>query len=164
MQFINKAYLLIGGNVGDRFLQLDRAVRLVGKYCGHIAATSAVYVTAAWGNTAQPAFLNQAIELHTDYHAKDLMPLLLRIEEEMGRKRMEKYGPRIIDIDILLFNDEIWDDPKLKIPHPELQNRLFALIPLAEIAGNKVHPVFGKTIKELVEICADTLTVEKANQ
>jgi len=162
MQFINKAYLLIGGNVGDRFLQLQQAVKLIGEHCGKVAATSSIYVTAAWGNTNQPAFLNQAIELHTDHEAKDLMPQLLHIEELMGRKRTLKYGPRIIDIDILLFNNEVHQAPDLIIPHPELQNRLFALVPLAEIAASAVHPTLGKSISELVTLCPDKLEVSLA--
>jgi 2-amino-4-hydroxy-6-hydroxymethyldihydropteridine diphosphokinase len=86
---------------------------------------------------------------------------ILHIEKQIGRVRKEKYGPRVIDIDILLFNDEIYNYPSLKIPHPELQNRRFALVPLAEIASECIHPVFKKTITELLAICPDKLEVSR---
>src|SRR5689334_21376651 len=136
MQCTNKAYLLIGGNIGNMFLHLQEAIHLLNHKCGKVTLTSAVYETAAWGNTAQAPFLNQALLLDTNYSSEELMPKLLHIEELMGRKRMEKYGPRLIDIDILLFNDEVKDSVQLKIPHPELPNRRFALVPLSEIAGD----------------------------
>ena len=161
MQFINKAYLLIGGNVGNMFLHLHQSVSFLNNECGKVTSYSSVYETAAWGNEDQPPFLNQALELETIYPAEALMPKLLLIEERMGRKRISKYGPRIIDIDILLFNEDIINKPGLVIPHEELQNRLFALIPLAEIAGNMQHPVLKKSIHQLVKECDDKLKVEK---
>jgi 2-amino-4-hydroxy-6-hydroxymethyldihydropteridine diphosphokinase len=161
MQFINKAYLLIGGNVGNMFHHLDGAVRLLKTHCGEIYKESGIYKTAPWGNKEQAPFLNQAIELHTAYTAEQLMPKLLDIEERMGRIRKEKYGPRIIDIDILLFNEDVIEQPGVTIPHPEMQNRLFALIPLAEIAGELYHPVYKKTIHELITLCKDESAVVK---
>ena len=113
-----------------------------------IIQLSSLYETAAWGKTDQPSFLNQAMEIETELSAEQLIKQLLKIEKMMGRERKEKYGPRIIDIDILLFNEEQYDLPFLKIPHPEMQNRRFALIPLAEIAANIRHPVFGKSISQ----------------
>jgi 2-amino-4-hydroxy-6-hydroxymethyldihydropteridine diphosphokinase len=161
MQCSNKAYLLIGGNLGNVSQHFQQAIDHLNVECGKVVQRSSVYKTAAWGNIDQPAFLNQALILETAFSAVALMPKLLFIEEKMGRKRLAKYGPRLIDIDILLFNDEVHDTPELKTPHPELQNRLFALIPLAEIAGEKIHPVLNKTIRRLREECRDELKVEK---
>ena len=158
---MNKAFLLIGSNLGDKKKNFEKAEILLQQYCGAIIQSSSVYQTAAWGKTDQPAFLNQALEIETDLHAEELMKQILRIEETMGRERKEKYGPRIIDIDILLFNDEQHDDPNLRIPHPEMQNRRFALIPLAEIAGNVEHPVLKKSIRRLLAECPDQLDVKK---
>src|SRR2546421_5689263 len=143
---MNIAFLLIGGNIGNREENLGKARGLLEKYCGKIIRLSSIYETAAWGKTDQPAFLNQALEIETSLTAKDLLEKNLEIEKLMGRRRNEKYGPRIIDIDILLFNDEVHDEPFLKIPHPELQNRRFALIPLNEIDPGLYHPVLKKTI------------------
>jgi 2-amino-4-hydroxy-6-hydroxymethyldihydropteridine diphosphokinase len=164
MQFLNKAYLLIGGNVGDMILHLHQATELLNLECGKIDALSSIYETAAWGNVYQPPFLNQALLLKTPFTAPALMTKLLLIEEKMGRKRLEKYGPRLIDIDILLFNNEIHESASLTIPHPELQNRMFALIPLAEIAGGFVHPVFKKSISRLLQECKDELEVVKLDK
>jgi len=161
MLFMNTAYLLTGGNIGDREAFLQQARDLLGKYCGEITAASGLYETAAWGNAKQAAFLNQALELTTPLNAKQLIRRILKIENLMGRERKEKYGPRNIDIDILLFNDEIHNISFLKIPHPELQNRRFALLPLTEIAADLVHPVFKKTIKNLLDECPDSLEVKK---
>jgi 2-amino-4-hydroxy-6-hydroxymethyldihydropteridine diphosphokinase len=158
---MNVAFLLIGGNLGNREENLQTATSLIKQYCGKITKSSSVYETAAWGKTDQPAFLNQALEIETKLTAEGLMREIFAIEKIMRRERKEKYGPRIIDIDILLFNDEQHDSSFLKIPHPEMQNRLFALIPLAEIAPNVYHPVFKKSIAQLLKETPDKLEVKK---
>jgi 2-amino-4-hydroxy-6-hydroxymethyldihydropteridine diphosphokinase len=158
---MNVTFLLIGGNLGNREENLQTATSLIKQYCGKITKSSSVYETAAWGKTDQPAFLNQALEIETKLTAEGLMREIFAIEKIMRRERKEKYGPRIIDIDILLFNDEQHDSSFLKIPHPEMQNRLFALIPLAEIAPNVYHPVFKKSIAQLLKETPDKLEVKK---
>jgi 2-amino-4-hydroxy-6-hydroxymethyldihydropteridine diphosphokinase len=160
MQYMNKAYLLIGGNMGNRLQNLGRAVDLLGGP-GTVRALSGLYETAAWGITDQPSFLNQAILLETDLEARTLLQAVLSIEKIMGRKREIKYGPRIIDIDILFYNRDIIHEPGLVVPHPEIQNRRFALAPLHEIAGDFIHPVLGKSIAELLKECPDKLAVKK---
>jgi 2-amino-4-hydroxy-6-hydroxymethyldihydropteridine diphosphokinase len=158
---MNKAFLLTGGNIGDRKQNLARAKELISEHAGTVAAASSLYETAAWGNTEQPAFLNQALEVHTSLNARQLLRKILKIEKQMGRVRKEKYGPRIIDIDMLLFNAEKTNYPFLKLPHPEMHNRRFALLPLAEIAGDIIHPEFKKSIDELLHDCTDKLPVKK---
>jgi len=155
------AYLLIGGNLGNRKENLAKAVSLINEQCGSLTRSSSIYETEAWGNTDQPSFLNQALEISTSLTARLLMRRVLWIEEEMGRVRKEKLGPRIIDIDILLFENEIHDLRFLKIPHPEMQNRRFVLVPLAEINSSLQHPVLKKTIAELLEKCPDNLEIKK---
>ena len=158
---MNQAYLLTGGNMGDREQNLADAKDLINGQLGTITAASSLYETAAWGNTGQPSFLNQALELATSLNARQLIRRILKLEKQLGRERKEKYGPRIIDIDILLFNNEKHNYPLLKLPHPEMQNRRFALLPLAEIAAEKVHPVFKKTISQILTECKDELEVKK---
>ncbi len=158
---MNTAYLLTGGNLGERVHNLATARELVAEQIGNIIAASSLYETAAWGNTDQPAILNQAIMIETPLNARQLIRRILKIEKKMGRVREEKYGPRLIDIDILLFNNEKHNYQFLKLPHPEMQNRRFALLPLAEIAPEIIHPVLKKTITELLQECKDELEVKK---
>lgn len=158
---MSTAHLLIGGNLGDRKENLLSAISLIREQCGSLIKSSSIYETEAWGKTDQPSFLNQALEISTSLNARQLMRKILKIEKEMGRVRKEKLGPRLIDIDILLFENEIHDLRFLKIPHPEMQNRRFVLVPLAEIDPSLQHPVMKKTIAELLEECPDNLAVRK---
>ena len=158
---MNTAYLLIGGNLGDRAAYLAEAINQISAQCGRVISTSSIYETAAWGNVNQPAFYNQAVKLITILSPEALIERLLAIENEMGRVRTEKYGPRTIDLDILMINDIVIDTPTLTIPHPQLHNRRFALLPLHEIAPALHHPVLNKTIHELLLNCLDTLDVQK---
>ena len=158
---MNTAHLLIGGNLGNRKENLLEAIALINEQCGSLTKSSSIYETEAWGKTDQPSFLNQALEISTSLNARQLMRKILKIENEMGRIREEKLGPRIIDIDIILFGNEIHDLRFLNIPHPEVQNRRFVLVPLAEIDPTLQHPVLKKTIAELLEECPDNLEVRK---
>jgi 2-amino-4-hydroxy-6-hydroxymethyldihydropteridine diphosphokinase len=161
MQYMNKVFLLIGGNMGDRLQNLHQAIDLLAASCGPVLQQSAVYETAAWGKTDQAAFLNQAIVLSTALSPQELITTILSVEEKMGRLRMEKFGPRVIDIDIMFYDDVIIHEPNLIIPHPELQNRRFALVPMTEIAPRMVHPVLNKTLEQLLLECKDELPVIK---
>lgn len=147
--------------MGDRKENLANAKELINRECGMVTQQSSLYETAAWGNTEQPPFLNQALEIKTSLTARQLIRKILKIEKKLGRTREEKYGPRLIDIDILLFNNEIHHYKLLTLPHPEMQNRRFALLPLSEIAPDILHPILKKTITKLTEECTDKLPVKK---
>jgi 2-amino-4-hydroxy-6-hydroxymethyldihydropteridine diphosphokinase len=158
---MNQVYLLTGGNLGNRAQNLARAKQYIAEECGTIVRSSALYETAAWGKTDQPAFLNQVLFLQTPMTPAHLIHKLLNIEQRMGRLREEKNGPRTIDIDILFFNDAIIHEPHLVIPHPRMQDRRFVLVPLNEIASEWVHPVFKKTVQQLLTECQDHLPVRR---
>lgn len=142
------AYLSLGSNVGDRQAHLRDAQVRLGKI-GRVAAVSSLYETEPVELTQQPWFLNCAVALETRQSPRQLMAAILRIEEEMGRRRVQKKGPRSIDIDILLFDGERIDSKDLTIPHPAMHQRRFVIEPLAEIAPEVIHPVLKKTIREL---------------
>ena len=158
---MNRTYLLIGGNVGNRLKNLREARKHITVKCGMIVKQSAIYETAAWGKTDQAAFLNQVVLVETELSARDVLDRILKAELEMGRRRNEKFGPRTIDIDILFYNDDIIREEGLTIPHPQLHLRKFALEPLNEIASDLKHPSSGKTIHEMLLECEDALPVKK---
>jgi 2-amino-4-hydroxy-6-hydroxymethyldihydropteridine diphosphokinase len=158
---MNKVYLLLGSNQQNPQKQLMLAKKLIAKKIGHIKRKSVIYQTAAWGNTKQPDFLNQVIIVETVLTAQQTMQTILAIEKKMGRQRTIKNAPRIIDIDILFCNKEIINEPQLIVPHPQLQNRRFVLVPLNELSPNLKHPVIKKTIHKLFIHCPDKLNVKK---
>lgn len=158
---MNKAYLLIGGNLGDREANLATARDRIAACCGPLVSASSVYATAAWGMQEQPDFLNQALCIDTPLSASMLLQCLLDIERGMGRTRGQRYGPRTIDMDILLFNEELVEEPELHIPHPRMAARRFVLVPMAEIAPDLQHPVTGRTMLQMLEECPDDLPVHK---
>jgi len=151
-------YLSLGANVGDRSAQLREATDRLSKL-GRVLAVSSLYETEPVEFTEQPWFLNCAIAIETSKTPQQLMASILRIEEEMGRRRVQKKGPRSIDIDILLFGDMIVESEELTIPHPAMHQRRFVLEPLAEIAPQALHPTFKKTIRELLDALPTGQTV-----
>ena len=154
---MNKAYLLIGGNMGDRLANLENARAAIQEHVGNILSNSSIYETAAWGMENQAAFLNQALLIDTSFEAIELLENLLKIEKAMGRIRNQPLGPRTIDLDIIFFNDQILDTENLTIPHPHMQKRNFVLTPLNEIAPDYIHPIFKKSINQLLKGCTDQL-------
>lgn len=158
---MNTGYLLIGGNVGDRAANLQTALKRISETCGTITSTSSLYETAAWGNTNQPSFYNQAVVVTTPLSPVALMDQLLEIELEMGRIRTQKYGPRTIDLDILMIDELVISSEKLTIPHPQMHNRRFALLPMVEVAPTLKHPLLDQSIEDLLQNCPDTLDVQK---
>lgn len=156
---MNKIFLITGGNIGDRKKNLETAAALIQSEIGTVVRRSAIYETEAWGFTDQPAFFNQVLEIETTYSAREVLNAILKIEEDMGRKRTFKNAARIIDIDILFFNDEIIDEQDLIVPHPEISNRRFVLEPLNEIAPQMIHPVLKKVMKKLLSESKDQLKV-----
>ena len=145
-------YLGLGSNVGDREEYIEQVVFLLGKTNGiTVVKRSTNYETEADGVEDQPPFLNAAIEIETTLSPQKLLSVIQETENTLGRERGIEWGPRTIDIDILLYGDEIISDDKLQIPHPLLHERLFVLQPLAEIAPEAIHPTLEKTISDLYE-------------
>ena len=158
---MNNAYLLIGGNLGDRLANLNNAIQKIELHCGKIISSSAIYETAAWGFTEQPPFFNQALQVETALSATELMQQLLIIELSLGRERLLPLGPRTIDLDIIYFNNEIIQNDIVSIPHPRMEQRNFVLIPLNEIAPTYLHPVLNIPTSTLLKQCKDESHVYK---
>lgn len=147
-------YLGLGSNVGQREENLIQAMRRLGQHAPEdgmlrLRRCSSVYETAPWGYADQPAFLNCVVEAETDLTPQALLALAQRVERELGRQPVFRYGPRLVDVDILLYGDLALDLPDLQIPHPRLAQRAFVLVPLAELAPQLVHPTLGLTAAEL---------------
>ena len=150
--FFHTAYVALGSNLGDKEANLRRALELLIERGVEIVKTSTFISTEPYGVTDQPTFLNGVCEVRTSLEPLALLHTLLEIEQEMGRVRLRHWGERNIDLDLLLYEDVVMDTSQLKLPHPDMQNRDFVLLPLAEIAPELVHPTLQKTISELV-IC-----------
>jgi 2-amino-4-hydroxy-6-hydroxymethyldihydropteridine diphosphokinase len=144
-----RVYLGLGGNLGDRQLNLRQAAAALPESV-RIARASRVYETAPWGYTDQPNFLNQVLEVETSLSPLELLGELKKIEAGLGRQQTFRYGPRLIDIDILFYGSRVLDAPGLQIPHPRLAERAFVLAPLAELAPNLVHPTLRKSVADLL--------------
>ena len=141
-------YLSLGSNLGDREKNLRTAIDRLAEL-GTPVAVSSFYETEPVGVGAQPWFLNCVVKLETEKMPRQLLSAILNVEHDMGRQRLERQGPRTIDIDVLLFGTSVIDLPSLVVPHPRLHERRFVLEPLAEIAPDTRHPVFRRTIREL---------------
>ena len=158
---MNTVYLLLGSNMGDSEQLLIVATSMIEKNIGKLVKSSSIYRTAAWGNEDQPDFLNQIIIVSSSLSSSTVLKEMFGIEKEMGRVRTFKNAARVIDIDMLFFNDEIIQTENLTVPHKQIQNRKFVLVPLAEIAPDFIHPVLKKSSLELLSICSDKLNVQK---
>ena len=148
---MSTAYIALGSNLGDREENLRNALKHLEANGVRVIKVSTFIETEPYGVTDQPGFVNAVCQVETELEPLELLRLLLKIELEMGRVRIRRWGERNIDLDLLLYEDACVVSEELTLPHPDMQNRDFVLLPLAEIAGEVVHPVFQKTIKELKE-------------
>lgn len=158
---MNNVFLLLGSNLGERKEFLQQAIMHISYDISPDIRISSVYETQSWGKTDEPDYLNMVIEVKTTLPAQTILERILSIEQVMGRKREEKWGSRIIDIDILYYNSDIIDTPGLHVPHPQLHNRRFTLEPLVELAPDFIHPILNKSNLQLKNELRDSLIVKK---
>ena len=156
-----KLYLLLGGNLGDKSQVFKETTKLINEKVGKITRQSHIYETEPWGFESSDLFWNQVLELAVLISPQEVLNCTQQIEHQLGRTRAaQHYDSRIIDIDILFYGDQIISLENLTIPHPRIQDRKFALVPLNEIAPDLIHPVFQKSMGQLLLECPDQLRVE----
>jgi len=161
---MNEVFLCLGGNLGNRLENIEKATALIAKHLGKIVKKSAIYETEPWGSASSKKHLNQCLLLLTKTESQKLINELLLIEKKLGRNREGcKNGDRVIDIDILLFNNEVIKSKNLQVPHPRMHLRNFVLVPLNEIAATKKHPILKKNMSTLLKTSTDKLLVKKQN-
>lgn len=157
---MSKAHLLIGSNISPRETYLEQSLEALGSMAGRLIANSSVYESPPWGFDHAEQFLNQLILIETELSPYDLLKTILQIESDLGRKRNHNgYESRTIDIDILFYDELILNDDHLIIPHPRFHKRRFALVPMAELWPDHMHPLLNKTIIELLDNCPDEAEV-----
>ncbi len=145
-----EVFIGVGSNIGDREDYIQRSINMLGNFGIEVVKISSIIETPPYGYRNQPNFLNCAVKARTFFSPLHLLNVLLKIEERLGRQRTLKWGPRTIDLDILFYNSIVVDTPYLKIPHPDMRNRYFVLKPLSELEPDYVHPVYGKTVSEML--------------
>ncbi|NLJ08616.1 MAG: 2-amino-4-hydroxy-6-hydroxymethyldihydropteridine diphosphokinase [Sphingobacteriales bacterium] len=164
MKMKNRAILSLGSNLGDRLMNLHTAMKLLTADTGELTINSSVYETEPWGLKEQPDFLNMVVGIETELSPQQLLSEIKYIEDELLREKSIRWGSRSIDIDILFFNDLVINSDILTIPHPEIANRRFVLVPLAEIFPDLIHPVLKKPVNSLLVNCSDPSEVKLFEQ
>ena len=152
---MNTLFLQLGSNLGDREQLIKDAMNLINEKIGKVVSSSKIYESDPWRVDGQKNYLNQILEVHSSLSAEDSLKVLQDIENELGRVRLEKWGERLIDIDIIFFNNDIIETPELCIPHKHMHERNFVLVPMNEIAPNFVHSKYNKTVSELLHATKD---------
>jgi len=161
---MNEVFILLGGNLEDKSKIFEETRKLIGERIGLLTKQSSVYVTEPWGFDSE-LFWNQALIVKTTLNPREILLQTQLIEKLMGRvKNSDLYEARVIDIDLLFYNDLVLNTPDLILPHPKMGDRKFVLIPVNEIAPNKCHPVSGMKVKEMLRLCSDQLNVERIDQ
>ena len=158
---MGKCHLHLGSNQGDRKVQLARAIQMIEESIGPVLGSSAMYETDAWGNTDQEDFINIALEVEHYMTPNQLLKTVNKIEDQIGRVRLAKWGPRLIDIDIIFIEDIVVDTERLTIPHKLMHKRNFVLYPMVEIAPEFIHPVINERLSTILEDCEDETKVRR---
>jgi len=158
---MNQVYLQLGSNMGERYQYLSSAISLIEEKIGVVESASKIYESTPWRIDGQENYLNQVLLVKSNLSSLGVLHEALQIENALGRVRLEKWGERIIDVDIIFYNDEMIETAELCVPHKHMHERLFVLLPLVEIAPDFIHPKYKKTINELMASCSDTDKVEK---
>jgi 2-amino-4-hydroxy-6-hydroxymethyldihydropteridine diphosphokinase len=159
---MSDVYLILGSNLGDRMKNLRKATELISKNAGKIISRSAVYETEPWGFNHRLNFLNQVLKINTALKPQEILEVIIKIEKLSGRKRNNNtYTARVIDIDILFYNNKVIKSDKLIIPHPRIQERMFVLVPMAELQPDYIHPELLLSISQLKNECRDTKWVRE---